>query len=67
MHVKLGDKIEAGHPLATTYSDDPSRFTAAHAALRSHIQITDAPPTKPPKLIRRIITAENADDFMRRA
>jgi pyrimidine-nucleoside phosphorylase len=66
MHVKLGDKIEAGQPLVTTYSDDASRFPAAHAALRTHIQITDAPPTKPPKLIRRIITAENADDFMRR-
>jgi pyrimidine-nucleoside phosphorylase len=66
MHVKLGDKIEAGQPLVTTYSDDASRFTAAHATLRAHIQITDAPLTNPPKLIHRTITIENADDFMRR-
>jgi pyrimidine-nucleoside phosphorylase len=66
MHVKLGDKIEAGQPLITTYSEDASRFTAAHATLRAHIQISDAPPVKLPKLIHRTITIENADDFMRR-
>ena len=65
MHVKLGDKIEAGQPLITTYSEDASRFTAAHATLRAHIQITDAPPVKLPKLIHRTITIENAHDFMR--
>ncbi len=64
MHVKLGGRIEAGRPLVTLHSDDAARFPAAEALLRNAIQISNNPPS-PHQLIHRIITIENADDFMR--
>jgi pyrimidine-nucleoside phosphorylase len=55
MHAKLGDKIEAGQPLVTLFSEDPELLDEPEAMLRDTLQITQTPPKLQP-LIREVIT-----------
>ena len=57
MHAKLGDKLEAGQPLATLFTEDESLLKEPEQMLRETLQITPTPPTRQP-LIREIITAK---------
>jgi pyrimidine-nucleoside phosphorylase len=54
MHAKLGDRIEAGQPLVTLFSDDESLLAASSAMLRDTLQVATVPPKLHP-LIREII------------
>jgi pyrimidine-nucleoside phosphorylase len=55
MHAKLGDRIEAGQPLVTLFSEDPELLDEPEAMLRDTLQITQTPPKLQP-LIREVIT-----------
>jgi pyrimidine-nucleoside phosphorylase len=55
MHAKLGDKLEAGQPLATLFTEDESLLSHAEAMLRETFKIAPTPPKLQP-LIREIIT-----------
>ncbi len=58
MHAKLGDRVQAGKPLVTLFSEDESLLNEPEAMLRETLQITATPPTRQP-LIREIVTAHN--------
>jgi pyrimidine-nucleoside phosphorylase len=55
MHAKLGDKIEAGQPLVTLFSEDPEFLDEPEAMLRETLQIEQTPPRLQP-LIREVVT-----------
>jgi pyrimidine-nucleoside phosphorylase len=55
MHAKLGDRIEAGQPLVTLFSEGPELLDEPEAMLRDTLQITQTPPKLQP-LIREVIT-----------
>jgi len=63
MHVKLGDRVEAGEALATMFAQNDGLFAEPEQLLRSAITIGDAPTAAPP-LVRRIISAENKNSFL---
>ncbi len=46
-HARPGDRIEAGAPLFTLYTDTPHRFESARAALDGAWDIGDTPPDEP--------------------
>jgi pyrimidine-nucleoside phosphorylase len=60
MHAKLGDKLEAGQPLVTLFTEDESLLTEPEAMLRDTLQIAATPPTLNP-LIREVVTAKPPD------
>jgi pyrimidine-nucleoside phosphorylase len=57
MHVKLGDRLEAGQPLVTLFAEDQSLLSEPEAMLRETLHFTAAPPKRQP-LIREIVQAE---------
>jgi pyrimidine-nucleoside phosphorylase len=59
MHAKLGDRLEAGQPLVTLFSEDESLLAEPEAMLRDTLQITTTPPKRQP-LIREIVTAPHS-------
>jgi pyrimidine-nucleoside phosphorylase len=59
MHAKLGDRLEAGQPLVTLFSEDESLLTEPEAMLRETLQIAATPPKRQP-LIREVITASQS-------
>jgi pyrimidine-nucleoside phosphorylase len=54
-HAKLGDRLEAGQPLFTLFTEDPELLDESCAMLAATIEIADEPPPLQP-LIREIIT-----------
>lgn len=46
LHARTGDLVEAGQPLATLYTSDPSRLAAAEERLLASVEIGDAMPIK---------------------
>jgi pyrimidine-nucleoside phosphorylase len=54
MHAKLGDRITAGQPLVTLFTEDSTLLAEPEQMLRDTLTITAAPPTKIP-LIREIV------------
>ena len=42
LHKKVGDRVTAGEPLATLYTDEPARFHSALAELDSGYRISDS-------------------------
>ncbi len=54
MHAKLGDRISAGQPLITLFSEDPVLLDEPESMLRETLKISAEPPTQIP-LIREII------------
>jgi pyrimidine-nucleoside phosphorylase len=63
VHVKLGNKVEAGKPLCTLFADDASRFAEPETLLRQALVIADEPAPADP-LIQEIITAENKKQYL---
>ncbi len=57
MHAKLGDRIEAGQPLVTLFSEDAKLLDEPAEMLRETLHISDAPPTPIP-LTREILTKD---------
>ncbi|MEO6981564.1 MAG: thymidine phosphorylase, partial [Edaphobacter sp.] len=53
-HAKLGDKLEAGQPLATLFAEDPTLLDEPEAMLRETLQISATPPNLQP-LIREVV------------
>jgi thymidine phosphorylase len=43
LHAKPGDVVQAGEPLLTMTTDEPSRFSRAEAALEGGVEIVEAP------------------------
>ncbi|MDQ3484973.1 MAG: thymidine phosphorylase [Actinomycetota bacterium] len=43
LHAKPGDRVEAGQPLMTLLTDEPSRFARAEESLADSYDITDRP------------------------
>lgn len=66
MHVKLGNKAEAGTPICTLFADDDSRFAEPEMLLRQALVITDEPAHVDP-LVQEIITAENRKQYLEAA
>ena len=66
MHVKLGMKIEPGQPLATLFAEDEARFAEPERLLGEALTIGEGA-IEPPPLVRRIITAENKEKFLKSA
>ncbi len=56
MHAKLGDRIEAGKPLATLFSGNATLLDESEEMLRETLNISAEPPAPIP-LIREVITA----------
>jgi thymidine phosphorylase len=57
MHAKLGDKLEAGQPLATLFAEDATLLSEPEAMLRETLKISASPPQLHP-LIREVITTK---------
>ncbi|HTV82459.1 MAG TPA: thymidine phosphorylase [Acidobacteriaceae bacterium] len=66
MHAKLGMKIEAGQQLATLFAEDEARFAEPEELLREALTIADDP-VEPPPLVKRIISAQNKNTFLKPA
>jgi pyrimidine-nucleoside phosphorylase len=56
MHAKIGDRITAGQPLVTLYTEQAALLDVPERMLRDTIHIADTAPDKTP-LIRKVITA----------
>jgi len=54
MHAKLGDRLEAGQPLCTLFTENAQLLTESEQMLRETLQLSPTPPTAIP-LIREII------------
>jgi pyrimidine-nucleoside phosphorylase len=61
MHAKLGDRLEAGQPLATLFSEDVSLLDEPEQMLGETMQISRQPPAPVP-LVREIITKPQSSD-----
>ncbi|QNI33289.1 thymidine phosphorylase [Alloacidobacterium dinghuense] len=66
MHVKLGDKVEAGKPLCTLFADYDGRFAEPEILLRLALMVADEPPPTEP-LIQDTITVENKKQYLENA
>ena len=56
MHAKIGDRITAGQPLVTLFTEQALLLDVPERMLRDTIRIADTAPDKTP-LIRKVITA----------
>ncbi len=63
-HAKRGAHIEKGQLLATLYGTSEAHLTEAEALLRSAIHISQQQPHAGPPLVSRIITNENAKEYL---
>jgi pyrimidine-nucleoside phosphorylase len=54
-HAKLGDKLAAGQPIFTLFSEDEALLDEPYKMLEATVVIADAPPNRQP-LIREVIT-----------
>ena len=63
-HVRRGDRVEKGQPLATLYAGTPEKFAEPIALLRQAIRIEDSPSGGAPELVQLIFTRENAEAYL---
>jgi len=63
-HARRGAKVERGEPLATVYATTAAQLTEPSELLRNAITISATPPAFVP-LVSRIITRENAENYLR--
>jgi pyrimidine-nucleoside phosphorylase len=57
MHAKLGDRLEAGQPLVTLFSEDPALLAEPVSMLRETLRFSAEPPAPIP-LVREVITKD---------
>jgi pyrimidine-nucleoside phosphorylase len=55
MHAKLGDRVAAGQPLVTLYSEDPALLDEPEVMLLETIRVADSAPELNP-LVREVVT-----------
>jgi len=60
MHAKLGDRIEAGQPLATLFAEAPRLLAEPEQMLRDTLQISPKPP-QPIPLVREVIQRQASE------
>ena len=53
LHAKPGDRVRAGEPLLTLYTDTPERFDRARDALTDAWTIGEEPAERPPLVLGR--------------
>ena len=53
MHAKLGDRLEAGQPLITLFSENATLLDEPEVMLRETLKIAPTPPQAPSRLIQR--------------
>ena len=53
-HAKLGDKVRAGQPIFTLFSEQESMMDQGYAILERNVQFSQTPPEKQP-LVREIV------------
>jgi pyrimidine-nucleoside phosphorylase len=58
MHVKLGDRLEEGQPLATLFSEDPALLDEPEGMLDDTLEVSSVPPVPFP-LIREIVPGKS--------
>jgi pyrimidine-nucleoside phosphorylase len=58
MHAKLGDRVTAGQPLVTLFTEDSALLAEPEQMLRDSLTISPEPPTKIP-LIREVVMKGN--------
>jgi len=58
-HSKLGEKLAAGQPIFTLFSEDELLLDEPYAMLQATIQIADEPPQRQP-LVHEVITKQTA-------
>jgi pyrimidine-nucleoside phosphorylase len=54
MHVRLGDRVQKGMPIAAVYYNDETKMREAVEMLRSAVRIGDAPPAPKPLIYGRV-------------
>jgi pyrimidine-nucleoside phosphorylase len=65
-HARRGARVEQGQPFATIYATTQAMLLEPAELLKDAITISANPPEFVP-LVSRIITRENAEDFLRNA
>ena len=55
LHKKVGDKVEAGEPLATIYYNAEAKAQHARRLIEQSYEITDAPPAHRRPLVHKVI------------
>ena len=55
LHKKVGDKVEAGEPLATIYYNAEAKAQHARRLIEQSCEITDAPPAHRRPLVHKVI------------
>jgi len=65
-HARRGAKVKQGEPLATLYATTAAQLAEPSELLRDAITISAVPPEFVP-LVGRIITRENAENYLRNA
>jgi pyrimidine-nucleoside phosphorylase len=58
-HAKLGDRVEAGQPLFTLFSEDEALMEEPYRMMEGTVRVEDARPERP-ALVREVLVKENA-------
>jgi pyrimidine-nucleoside phosphorylase len=55
-HAKIGDRVEAGQPLFTLFSEDEALMDEPYGMIERTVRIGDAPPERLP-MVREVVRA----------
>jgi pyrimidine-nucleoside phosphorylase len=59
-HAKIGDKLQAGDPIFTLFSEEEALLAEPYRMLEATVQLAELP-VKPEPLIREVLTRENVE------
>jgi pyrimidine-nucleoside phosphorylase len=65
-HARRGARVEKGQPFATIYATNEEKLSEPAAILKQAVHFSKTPPDAV-ALVSRIITRENAEDYLRNA
>jgi len=60
LRVAVGDRVEAGQPLAVVHARSDEAAAAATQRLRELVDVTHTPVAAPPTILARLATGEGA-------
>jgi pyrimidine-nucleoside phosphorylase len=60
MHTRLGERVEAGQPLVTLFTQAPELLSEPAAMIQAAIRISGTAPT-PRRLVREVVTKDDLD------
>ena len=66
-HARRGARVEQGRLFATIYATDAEKLSEPVEILKEAIHFSKTPPQAVVPLVSRIITHENAENFLRNA